>query len=117
MVQLASKGGIKVLHQSCASCRVMSARWDGAGRSETMIEYDIGFDTRGKVRALRVRGYFLCGAHMDLGFNDMMVLQTGVDQATAPLPIPFSLLLHVCAPWCTMWLHQPALAPWIHMPI
>lgn len=51
------------------------------GRSETMIEYDIGFDGRGKVQALKVRGFFLCGAHMDLGFNDMLVLQTGVDQA------------------------------------
>ena len=51
-----------------------------AGRSETMVEYDVGFDKSGKVTALKVRGYFLCGAHMDLGFNDMMVLQTGVDQ-------------------------------------
>jgi xanthine dehydrogenase molybdopterin-binding subunit B len=51
-----------------------------AGRSETMVEYDAGFDGEGKVSALRVRGYFLCGASMDLGFNDMMVLQTGADQ-------------------------------------
>ncbi|BDA47143.1 Xanthine dehydrogenase/oxidase [Coccomyxa sp. Obi] len=53
------------------------------GRSETLIEYDLGFDERGKVQALKVRGYFLCGAHMDLGFNDMMVLKTGADQAYA----------------------------------
>lgn len=51
-----------------------------AGRSETLIEYDLGFDERGKVQALKVRGYFLCGAHMDLGFNDMLVLKTGADQ-------------------------------------
>jgi hypothetical protein len=45
-----------------------------------MIAYDVGFDVHGKVSVLKVRGFFLCGAHMDLGFNDMMVLQMGIDQ-------------------------------------
>lgn len=58
-----------------------------AGRSETLIEYDLGFDERGKVQALKVRGYFLCGAHMDLGFNDMLVLKTGADQVRFLSPV------------------------------
>ena len=32
-----------------------------------MVEYDVGFDSEGKLSALRIRGYFLCGADMDLG--------------------------------------------------
>ena len=58
-----------------------------AGRSETMVEYDVGFKASGEITALKIRGYFLCGAFLDLGFNDMMVLQQGVDQVrpfTAP---------------------------------
>ena len=51
-----------------------------AGRSETMVEYDVGFKASGEITALKIRGYFLCGAFLDLGFNDMMVLQQGVDQ-------------------------------------
>jgi hypothetical protein len=51
-----------------------------AGRSETMVEYDVGLLPNGKITALKIRGYFLCGAFLDLGFNDMMVLQQGVDQ-------------------------------------
>ena len=31
-----------------------------------MVEYDVGFDAEGRVSALKVRGYFLCGADMDL---------------------------------------------------
>ncbi len=60
-----------------------------------MIEYDIGFDSEGKVHALKVRGYFLCGAHMDLGFNDMLVLQSGVDQARGPFYCTAFGILHL----------------------
>lgn len=45
-----------------------------------MLEYDVGFDDEGKVAALKIRGYFLCGAEMNLGFNDMAVLAMAVDQ-------------------------------------
>ena len=45
-----------------------------------MVEYDVGFQPSGEITALKIRGYFLCGAFLDLGFNDMMVLQQGVDQ-------------------------------------
>jgi hypothetical protein len=51
-----------------------------AGRSETLVEYDVSFLPTGEITALKIRGYFLCGAFLDLGFNDMMVLQQGVDQ-------------------------------------
>ena len=42
-----------------------------------MVEYDVGFKASGEITALKIRGYFLCGAFLDLGFNDMMVLQQG----------------------------------------
>lgn len=61
-----------------------------AGRSETMVEYDVGFLPNGEISAIKIRGYFLCGAFLDLGFNDMMVLQQGVDQVGL---IPFMLWL------------------------
>ena len=61
-----------------------------AGRSETMVEYDVGFLPNGEITALKICGYFLCGAFLDLGFNDMMVLQQGVDQVCL---IPFMLWL------------------------
>lgn len=48
----------------------------------------MGFDDEGNVAALKIRGYFLCGADMDLGFNDMLVLSVGADQV---------LTLHVLA--------------------
>ena len=47
-----------------------------------MVEYDVGFKPSGEITGLKIRGYFLCGAFLDLGFNDMMVLQQGVDQAS-----------------------------------
>ena len=45
-----------------------------------MVEYDVGFDDEGKVAALKIRGYFLCGAEMNLGYTDMVILAMGVDQ-------------------------------------
>ena len=58
----------------------LSGRRVCAGRSETMVEYDVGLKSSGEITAIKIRGYFLCGAFLDLGFNDMMVLQQGVDQ-------------------------------------
>ncbi len=40
----------------------------------------MGLKPTGEITALNIRGYFLCGAFLDLGFNDMMVLKQGVDQ-------------------------------------
>ena len=56
----------------CKSSAVLSA-----GRSETMVEYDVGFKPSGEITALSIRGYFLCGAFLDLGFNDMMGAPAG----------------------------------------
>ena len=50
-----------------------------------MVEYDVGLKPSGGITALKIRGYFLCGAFLDLGFNDMMVLKQGVDQVQSAL--------------------------------
>ena len=52
----------------------------GAGRSETEVEYDVGFDKEGRILGLSVRGWWLAGADLDLAWNDMMIIQTGADQ-------------------------------------
>ena len=52
-----------------------------------MLEYDVGFDDKGKVAALKIRGYFLCGAEMNLGFNDMAVLTMAADQVHRALAL------------------------------
>ena len=54
-----------------------------AGRSETEVEYDVGFDNEGRISALSVRGWWLAGADLDLAWNDMMIIQTGADQVCA----------------------------------
>ena len=51
-----------------------------AGRTETELKFDVGFDENGKISVLSVRGWFLGGADIDLAWNDMMILQTGADQ-------------------------------------
>lgn len=51
-----------------------------AGRDESLIDYDVGFDDDGNVTALAIRGWFLCGADLDLGNADMEVLTGGIDQ-------------------------------------
>ena len=33
---------------------------------------------------IQVQGYFLCGSDLDLGFNDMAILQIGADQVASP---------------------------------
>ena len=83
------------LHMLCRYKAVFSA-----GRSETMVEYDVAFKASGEITALKIRGYFLCGAFLDLGFNDMMVLQQGVDQVQ-PFNAPtvrslYALLRRLC---------------------
>ena len=64
-----------------------------AGRTETELEFDVGFDEVGKISVLSVRGWFLGGADIDLAWNDMMILQTGADQV--PLFTP-----HLRSPFC-----------------
>ena len=51
-----------------------------AGRSETEVEYDVGFNSKGRISALSVRGWWLAGGDLDLAWNDMMIIQTGADQ-------------------------------------
>ena len=51
-----------------------------AGRSETEIEYDVGFNDEGRISALSIRGWWLAGADIDLGWNDMMIIKAGADQ-------------------------------------
>ena len=53
-----------------------------AGRSETKIEYDVGFDDAGQITALAVRGWFLAGAELDIGWNDLMIIRDGPDQVS-----------------------------------
>lgn len=57
------------------------------GRSETELEYDVGFDSDGRISALSVRGWFLAGADLDLAWNDMFIIQTGADQVCLPQPL------------------------------
>lgn len=57
------------------------------------MEYDVGMKPTGEITALKIRGYFLCGAFLDLGFNDMMVLQQGVDQVPSSSSTPIHHLL------------------------
>ncbi len=56
----------------------------GAGRSETMVEYDVGFDSEGKISALKIRGYFLCGADMDLGAQLLLSLPANLSRCCYP---------------------------------
>ena len=61
-----------------------------AGRSETEVEYDVGFNSKGRISALSVRPWWLAGGDLDLAWNDMMIIQTGADQVIVDL-----FLLHV----------------------
>ena len=78
---------------------------DFSGRSETEVEYDVGFDEEGKVSALSVRGWWLAGADLDLAWNDMMIIQTGADQVGYRLENAARLLIS------EMPLGQPASFP------
>ncbi|KAK9795562.1 hypothetical protein WJX73_009750 [Symbiochloris irregularis] len=71
------------------------------GRDETLVEYDVGFDDQGKVNALAIKGWFLCGAHVDLASADMDVMAGGMDQAYAcegGMSLDFKLIKSNLAP-------------------
>lgn len=49
------------------------------GRSETEIEYSVGFDTNGVISALECKAWCLAGAFLDLAWNDLYGVMTGLD--------------------------------------
>ncbi len=54
-----------------------------AGRSETEIEYSVGFDANGIISALDCKAWCLAGAFMDLAWNDLYGVMTGLDMVTS----------------------------------
>ncbi|DBA80138.1 TPA: hypothetical protein ACH3X2_007614 [Trebouxia sp. C0005] len=50
-----------------------------SGRSETEIEYSVGFDANGVISALDCKVWCLAGAFMDLAWNDLYGVMTGLD--------------------------------------
>lgn len=50
-----------------------------AGRSETEVTYNVGFDDDGCISTLDVKGWCLAGASMDLANNDMLGIKMGLD--------------------------------------
>ena len=53
-----------------------------AGRSETAIEYSVGFDADGIISALDCKAWCLAGAFLDLAWNDLYGVMTGLDQVS-----------------------------------
>lgn len=53
-----------------------------AGRSETEIEYSVGFDADGIISALDCKTWCLAGAFLDLAWNDLYGVMTGLDQVS-----------------------------------
>ena len=53
--------------------------YGSAGRSETEIEYSVGFDANGIISALECKAWCLAGAFMDLAWNDLYGVMTGLD--------------------------------------
>ena len=52
------------------------------GRSETEIEYSVGFDANGVISALDCKTWCLAGAFLDLAWNDLYGVMTGLDQVS-----------------------------------
>ena len=50
-----------------------------SGRSETEVEYSVGFDADGVISALDCKAWCLAGAFMDLAWNDLYGVMTGLD--------------------------------------
>lgn len=64
----------------------------GAGRSETEVEYSVGFDADGIISALECKAWCLAGAFLDLAWNDLYGVMTGLDQVSLlPIPRPIHL--------------------------
>ena len=99
-------------HLSCTCFRHHSAFLCGSvlgshtagifsGRDETLIDYDVGFDDDGNVTALAIRGWFLCGADLDLASSDMDVVTMGIDQVVCLLLIRNACPFWLCPASCT----------------
>eukprot|EP00891_Asterochloris_glomerata_P008497 jgi/Astpho2/8497/Aster-05539 len=50
------------------------------GRSETEVEYSVGFDDSGHISALEVKSWCLAGWFKDIADNDLAGLMSGLDQ-------------------------------------
>ena len=66
------------------------------GRSETEIEYSVGFDANGIISALDCKAWCLAGAFLDLAWNDLYGVMTGLDQVSL-----LNRLLHHQG-WCVL---------------
>ena len=77
------------LNTVCAACYVSGLSTQAllfclvSGRSETEIEYSVGFDSNGVISALDCKAWCLAGAFMDLAWNDLYGVMTGLDMVTA----------------------------------
>ena len=53
-----------------------------AGRSETEVEYSVGFDETGIITALECKVWCLAGAFEELAWNDLYGVMTGLDMVS-----------------------------------
>ena len=51
-----------------------------AGRSETEVEYNVGFDSDGIMSALECKVWCLGGAFLDISFSDIAGIMSGLNQ-------------------------------------
>ena len=51
-----------------------------AGRSETEVEYNVGFDSDGLIQALDCKVWCLGGAYLDISSSDIAGVMTGLNQ-------------------------------------
>ena len=65
-----------------------------SGRSETEVEYSVGIDGQGVISALECKAWCLAGAFMDLAWNDLYGIMTGLNQVprTKGLPLGYDAL-------------------------
>ena len=80
----------------------MSVMLPHPGRSETEIEYTVGFDANGVISALDCKAWCLAGAFLDLAWNDLYGVMTGLDQVSLlnTLPHHQGWLVPYCMPAC-----------------
>ena len=53
-----------------------------SGRSETEIEYSVGFDANGVISTLDCKTWCLAGAFLDLAWNDLYGVMTGLNMVS-----------------------------------
>lgn len=57
--------------------------WCWPGRSETEVEYSVGFDSDGLIQALDCQVWCLGGTVLDICFSDIAGVMTGLNQVTS----------------------------------